>query len=445
MSFILHINTSDLRGGAAAIAHQLHQACLRNGLDSRMAVGFKLGNDPTVHVLQNDCERSMYSRTLLRVSKVFDRLQGRVRGASKLKRFLEFAAEPLRNFRILRGMEDFDFPGTPQILTGPKPAVVHCHNLHGGYFDLNVLTQLSQTVPVILTLHDCWLLSGHCAHSLDCEKWKTGCGDCPYLSVYPAVHRDQTSFNWKRKRKILQRSSLYVAAPSQWLIDKVSNSILADAVLDMRLIPHGVDTSIFRPGDRRLARKKIGVAEDSMILVSVGNRLRSNEFKDFKTLHSAFEMLARRNPEQKFVLLAVGEEGRPEVVERSEMRFIRYLIGPTDMVSYYQAADLYVHSAKADTFPTTVLEALACGVPVVATDVGGIPEQIRTTDMPTGMLVKMSDSESMCRSFEQLLFDRQLRLNMGVNAATDAAQRFTAERMQSEYLSWYKEMLISDE
>jgi glycosyltransferase involved in cell wall biosynthesis len=173
--------------------------------------------------------------------------------------------------------------------------------------------------------------------------------------------------------------------------------------------------------------------------------LRSNEFKDFKTLHSAFEMLARRNPEQKFVLLAVGEEGRPEVVERSEMRFIRYLIGPTDMVSYYQAADLYVHSAKADTFPTTVLEALACGVPVVATDVGGIPEQIRTTDMPTGMLVKMSDSESMCRSFEQLLFDRQLRLNMGVNAATDAAQRFTAERMQSEYLSWYKEMLISDE
>ena len=87
------------------------------------------------------------------------------------------------------GREDFDFLYSKHLLelTGSRPDLVHCQNLHGGYFDLRVLAEISHQVPLFLTLHDCWSFTGHCAHSFDCERWQTGCGSCPYLSNPPAV------------------------------------------------------------------------------------------------------------------------------------------------------------------------------------------------------------------------------------------------------------------
>src|SRR5439155_11546406 len=120
-----------------------------------------------------------------------------------------------------------------------RPDLVHCHNLHAKYFDLRVLPWLSRQVPVVLTLHDAWMLSGLCCHSFDCERWRTGCGQCPHLTLYPTIYPgipDATHLNWKRKRKIYRRSRLYVATPSRWLMQKVKQSILAPAVIEARVI-----------------------------------------------------------------------------------------------------------------------------------------------------------------------------------------------------------------
>ena len=110
------------------------------------------------------------------------------------------------------------------------PSVIHCHNLHSGYFDLRALPWLSRVAPVVLTLHDAWLLSGHCAHSFGCDRWKNGCGACPDLSIPPAIAKDGTAANWKRKRRIFERSQLYVVTPSQWMMDRAQQSILAPAI-----------------------------------------------------------------------------------------------------------------------------------------------------------------------------------------------------------------------
>ena len=150
------------------------------------------------------------------------------------------------------GREDFDFLYSKHLLelTGSRPDLVHCQNLHGGYFDLHILAEISHQVPLFLTLHDCWSFTGHCAHSFDCEGWQTGCGSCPYLSNPPAVRRDSTRWNWRRKRKYHARCRFHVAAASDWLLQHARKSILAPAIIDSQVITPGVDLTVFKPAPR---------------------------------------------------------------------------------------------------------------------------------------------------------------------------------------------------
>src|SRR5262249_17124394 len=157
------------------------------------------------------------------VSTRLRRMESRLGMQSTLSRLTDSLSEPGRWLDHQLGIENFRFPGTKRLLTlaDKQPSILHLHNLHGGYFDLPILPWISQQVPTVVTLHDAWLLSGHCAHSFACEKWRTGCGECPDLTIYPEIRRDATRYNWQRKREIYSRSRLYVSTPSQWLMQKV--------------------------------------------------------------------------------------------------------------------------------------------------------------------------------------------------------------------------------
>ncbi len=170
----------------------------------------------------------------------------------RLRRALDSVRTPAELLHRWQGREHFDYPGSTRLLDMPPtpPDLVHGHNLHGGYFDLRTLATLSRKVPVALTLHDEWLLTGHCAYTLGCDRWRTGCGSCPDLTIYPAIRRDATAANWAAKRRIYADSRLAISAPSRWLLDRASASSLAEGATSMRVIPNGVDTSRFKPGDR---------------------------------------------------------------------------------------------------------------------------------------------------------------------------------------------------
>ncbi len=436
---ILQLSTTDIRGGAARVAWNLFQAYQHLGHQSWLAVGHKLSDAPDVMMIPNDENRDWWARLWLSACRSLTPFIGKVRGAGRLSQLMSWIGQPTHYIRRQRGWEDFDFPGTWELLelTPYTPNIVHCHNLHGGYFDLRALPWLSQQVPVVLTLHDEWLFSGHCAYKLQCER--TGCGRCPNLTIYPAIKRDATAYNWRRKRDIYARSRLYVATPSQWLMDEAQRSVLASGIVEAKVIPYGIDLSIFHPSDRQTAREALGLPIEAKIILLVANGIRHNIFKDYKTMKTALVQVSERWNGEEIVFLALGEDAPPEYLGKAKVQFVPYQKDTAVVAKFYQAADVYIHAARADTFPNTVLEALACGIPVVATAVGGIPEQV--DDEWTGFLTPPGDPNAMATRIAQLLKDDHLRLKFGHRAANIARNRFDLNRQAGDYLNWYYEIL----
>lgn len=429
---ILTVSTSDIAGGAERVAWNLFDEYRRRGLQSYLAVGYRKLNDSDIFLLSEHEKRGPWFKLVSGV--------GAKSTNAKLKRVSQVFAEPLRVADQLAGLEDFNFPGTWNLLnlTPQPPSLIHCHNLHGDYFDLRVLPWLSKKVPVVVTMHDAWLLSGHCAHSFDCERWRTGCGECPDLTIYPAIRRDATAPNWQRKKRIFEQSKLYVSTPCQWLMDKVNASMLAPGVHESRVIPYGVDTSVFHPHNRIAARSELGLPEKSHIVLFAAHRIRTNIWKDYETMRAAIERVANELKGKSLTFVALGEDAPPEQLANAEIRFYPFRNDIKDVARFYQAADLYLHGARIDTFPNAVLEALACGTPVVATAVGGIPEQI--DEGRTGFLVAPRDVSGMAARIVHAL-DENTNQRMSAAAAQEALRRFSIERQVDEHLNWYREII----
>jgi glycosyltransferase involved in cell wall biosynthesis len=458
---ILQVSTMDRGGGAEAVMQQLAREYRRRDHEAWLAVGLKSTDDPAVIQIPNDALRAAWARSLLAAGAWYGSRLGRVRGFRRIGRAAPLALGQPRRWLVRRsGLEDFDFPATRLLagLTPHPPDVVHCHNLHGethAFFDLGVLPDLSRTRPLVLTLHDAWLLAGHCAHSFECSRWETGCGACPDLTIYPAVRRDRTAENWERKRALYRRSRLYVATPSEWLMRRVERSMLRDGIVEARVIPNGVDLATFAPGVRRGAdRAALGLRRDARVLLFVANTVRANPWKDFETLDALRRRLAADNERSPVELVVLGEGGTSTPRQPGQPRFIGYETDPKLVARVYRCADVYVHAAHVDTFPNTVLEALACGIPVVATAVGGVPEQLRglagagpaalnryDASDATGVLVEPRDVAGMHAAVKALLGDETLRSRLGENAARDAAARFDSSAQAEAYLEWYEELL----
>ena len=167
-------------------------------------------------------------------------------------------SEPWRNLGKLLGREDFDYPTTnnPDRYLVSEPALIHGHNLFPDYFDLHSLILLSKRYPILLTAHDCWLMTGHCAHPLGCIRFQEGCGNCPDLDIPPAIKRDSTKYNLKRKKAIFSASGIFLATPSEWLKKMFLKSQVGSLFREIRVIHNGVDTNVFRPlSDKRSIRE----------------------------------------------------------------------------------------------------------------------------------------------------------------------------------------------
>ncbi|WP_027366541.1 glycosyltransferase [Desulfocurvibacter africanus] len=450
---ILQANVFDTRGGAARIAWQLHQAYLAAGLEAFMAVGVKFSDDPRVMALPNDGRRGSWAGPLRRLEH--ELIRRRVRYLPGVARGLSYLAEPSRFLDAHAGREDFHYPATREMLEMPplRPGILHAHVLHSGWFDLRELPVLSQSLPTVVTMHDEWIVTGHCAYAMGCERFRFGCGNCPDLQAYPSVKRDATGFNWKRKRNILRRAKLHVAAPSRWLLDRLLQAY-PPFEPQARVVRNGIDLHVFRPsyrldgrsdnrsGNRQDVRAALGLTASDKVVLYMAHGGKDNARKGFGTARQAFLKAAAdvgRGTADKHVLLCLGGDMAEERGENWSIRSAGFVSDMAQVARHYQAADVFLHAALQDNYPNTVLEAQACGTPVVATAVGGVPEQI--DDGRSGYLVPAGNADAMAAGICRLLHDADRRRAMGERAARTAQERHGLERMAREYLDWYSELL----
>jgi glycosyltransferase involved in cell wall biosynthesis len=435
---IAQIASADDGGGAALVARGLREGYAARGHRVWHLVGRTRGDDPAVRLLPDDDRLPYRISGYTAMQSGLRRLAGRFpnRGFGLISRSLRMAAHPRAFLAKRRGLEDFDFPATARCIErlDGRPDVVHGHNLQGGYFDLRALVAISAAVPTMITLHDMWLLTGHCAQSLDCTRWQTGCGDCPDLHLDPPIERDATRENWQRKHDVVAKSSLHLVTPSQWLADRVFSSQLAPLIKTLRVIPNGVDTALFRSGMRAAARDALALPQDRFIvMLTTGSH--GSMWKDDRMLKDAVRRLAAGGFGDRVEFIAVGRE--TAVVPGSATRSVPFQHDRREMAKYFQAADIYLHAAHADTSPLSVLESMACGTPVVASRVGGIPEQLADD---AGVLVDPHNGAQMAGAVERLLGDDALRVAIGERAAARAHRCFTLDRQVDAYLALYREL-----
>lgn len=439
---VLQVSTSDLGGGAEQIALTLHHSLRAKGVDAHLAVGKRFLEEDGIFSLEPSGLPSILSKGFELLS---DRLRrnrfSHRRPIEATARAVDWCSHPIEQWHSMHGKECFFYPASRRILSRcpSAPDIVHAHNLHGNYFDLRQLPLLSRKLPLVLTLHDGWLMSGHCAHGKGCERWRSGCGECPDLNAEPAVRRDRTAENWLRKKSIFENCHLHLAAPCLWLLKQAEQSILGPAIRSASVIPNGVDLGTFCPGDRMAARKRLDLPASSKILLFAAYNARSNSYKDFETMRRCVEILANENPFSELCFLALGEEAAETRIGKTIIHGIPFVASREAMADYYRAADVYLHAAHADTFPTTILEALACGTPVVATAVGGIPEQVE--DGVTGFLTPSGDPAAMAGSVGRILADEETRKAFSDAAADGARTRFDECLMTERYLNFYRDAL----
>jgi glycosyltransferase involved in cell wall biosynthesis len=396
---VLHLSTADLAGGAEKNAWKLHHALRERGHESLLVVGSKRSDDPTVIAIENSGR------------------QGDLRERPRV--WLEHHL----------GVQGTGYPGSRRIpeLVGRRWDIIHAHNLHGFYFDLAALPRLSRVAPVVVTLQDMWLLTGHCAHPPPDGRWQLGCGNCPDLTIYPAVSRDATAFNLRRKRRIVGRSVAAVTSPGRWLLDLVAQSYLRD--LPRRWIPNVVDTTVFEPGQKAAARRELGLPQDRPVVLLPANVGSANAFKDPSLFYEALRRLDDLDP----VGIAFGNGD-----STTRLRLLPLVDDEERLALYFRAADIVAYPSRADTSPLGVLEALASARPVVGTRVGGIPELVR--DGETGVLVDPGDAQGFARALRCLLESPQLQSTMGERGRSDARELYDIAVVTDRWCEWYAEV-----
>ncbi len=254
------------------------------------------------------------------------------------------------------------------------PDVIHLHNLHGYYINVDVLFRYLKVCgkKVIWTLHDCWAFTGHCAYysAAGCSQWKSTCRDCICFKDYPkSITKNNVYKNFLRKKELFSGvDGLTVVTPSKWLADQVGESFLKN--YKTVVIPNGIDTKIFSPTATDVFEKDHG--ENKKILLGVASVWSKNKGLD------SFNRLADIADEShKIVLVGVSDNMSSSV--NPKILCLPRTNSTRELAEIYSSADLFINPSLEETMGMTTAEALACGTPAVVYDCTAIPEVIDET------------------------------------------------------------------
>jgi glycosyltransferase involved in cell wall biosynthesis len=315
--------------------------------------------------------------------------------------------------------------------------IVNFHNLHGGYVNYLALPRLTRERPAVITLHDMWAFTGHCVYSFDCERWLTGCGQCPYPEIYQAIKRDGSAISHRLKRHAFHAANVEFIGVSAWITDLAQQSLLAP--IPVHHVPNGIDTRLYRSEDPKQARLSLGLPLDRPVALYIAHNI-SDPRKGFDLLQNALERLSPDVRAELF-LAVVGSAGN-NLDLAVDHRYLGYVAEPERKRLIFSAADICLFPTRSDNLPVVLQESLACGTPMVAFDVGGVAELVR--EGKTGLLAPHQDSESFARCIETLLARPDLRAAMGAECRNVAEREFSLERQAAGYSTIFERLLEAE-
>ena len=380
----LLLSTSDSLGGAALAAVRLQQALARHTpVQARLLVQEKKTDNPAI----TSIGEGFPGRQLALARFIGERLV-----------YLPQEISPDKRFAFSPAAFGARLHAHPLVQTAD---VLHLHWVNFGFLSTHGIGQLAALQkPLVWTMHDMWPFTGGCHHSGDCERFRQSCGQCRFMKR-PSAH-DLSHRVWHRKQQAYAAARLFPVACSRWLAGRAEAAGLF-AGRPIRTLPNPLDTDVFRPIARAEARRALGLPENKKLVLFAAMRVEA-PMKGFSFLQEMLQRQAALRPRADTELLVFGSAKATDFEHLpNKTHALGLLRDPHRMALAYAAADVFVTPSLEENLPYTVMEALACGTPVLGFRVGGIPEMIE--HRRTGYLAAYRSAEDLLAGLEFLLSD----------------------------------------
>lgn len=410
---ILLLSTSDINGGGPKAAFRLNEGLNNIGMQSRMMVQTKLSDDTTIIGPE-----TKISKLHSMLNPHLDQLLVKI--YNKRKEFLFSPAIVSKKFTTY--------------VNAWNPDLINLHWVGLGY--LRVETIKSFTKPLVWTLHDSWAFTGGCHYSFDCIRYRQSCGKCPALG---SVHEhDLSKWIWWRKKRAWKDLDLTLVAPSRWMAEMAGLSSLFNKE-QIKIIPNGLDVHKYKPVNKQTARHILSLPIHKKLIMFGAFSNTTDHRKGFHLLLPALKELA--NNRANDIELVVLGTAKPEEPLKLGMKvhYMGRLYDDVSIAMLYSAVDAFVAPSIEDNLPNTIMEALACGTPCIAFNVGGMPDLIEHGF--NGYLARPFEPDSLAKGIAWVLEDNDRWHILSHRARQKVENEFTLEIIAKRYADVYQEIL----
>ena len=414
---ILHLNRSDLNGGAARGAYWLHQALLKAGVDSLMLVDEKISDDFSVMGPE-----TIFYREFNRLKLKIDKLPLLFYDNFYKKRHPLFSPSWI--------------PSKIPVQVGKiAPDIINLHWVCSGFLRPESLAKFNK--PIVWTLRDMWGFTGGCHYSRDCLKYKDSCGACPNLGS--SAENDLSRKLWYRKQKAWQELNLTIVTISNWLADCArQSSLFKDKRIEV--IHNCIDESKFKPIPKNVARDILNLPQDKKIILFGAINAMEDERKGFQYLVPALKKLSNYGLDETTELLIFGssQPKNPPNLGMKANYLGRLWDDPTIAITY-ASADVTITPSIQEAFGKTAMESLACGTPVVSFDSTGLKDIVE--HQKNGYRAQCFSSDDLAQGIAWVLNNEQRWQTLSQRAREKVEQEFTIKVQAAKYLELYQEVV----
>ncbi|MEO1349019.1 MAG: glycosyltransferase family 4 protein [Cyanobacteria bacterium J06635_15] len=409
----LLISTSDLKGGAARAAYRLHQGLQKINVASQMLVQNQHSDQATV-IGMNRAAGIGQARSSLRIT--LDHLP--------LKQYSKRSDSTLS----VQWLPDRVKARVDRL----NPDIINLHWVNGGFLQIETIARFKQ--PVFWTLHDMWPFTGGCHYDQMCDRYTETCGACPQLGSHK--QNDLSQRIWKRKAKAWGNTNLTVVALSSWLAKCAKSSALFKEKR-VEIIPNGLDTNLYRPIERQIARNLLRLPQDRQLVLFGALKATGDKRKGFHLLQPALQELAKSGWRDQLELVIFGasqSDSSPEFGLKTH--YLDTLNDDLSLALAYSAADVFVLPSVQENLANTVMEALACGTPCVAFDIGGMPDMIEHHQ--NGYLAQPYKIDDLAQGVTWVLENPERHQKLSDRAREKVDQEFTLEIQARRYKALFE-------